>query len=251
MEKGIYFIASGEGHVKEATEAAKQCKSKMRDLGIALCSNLKPVDSCFDFHIPMEDPSFSFGDKPSNIARSPFERTLFLDSDVYVLSDVSGLFEILERFEFAAVPAELRTSWHKPHLPDCFTEVNSGVLLYKKCEATHQLFDAWNHYFSTDLKSREGGWCPDQPSLREALFNTPVAFAALPPEYNFRFPYPVSADGEVKILHGRSDDYPTVEMVVNSSDKMRVVFGDYCVPVTEQQPLKKILKQRLKRFFGK
>lgn len=56
---------------------------------------------------------------------------------------------------------------------------------------------------------------PDQPSFREAVFNSELKIATLTPEYNCRFIIPTFISGKVKILHGRCDDLSLVAKKTN------------------------------------
>ena len=68
-------------------------------------------------------------------------------------------------------------------IPYSFSEINTGVLAFKKTESVDQLFENWNKYYYKYLR-QSNGW--DQPSFRIALWESKVALCHLPPEYNVR-----------------------------------------------------------------
>jgi hypothetical protein len=119
------------------------------------------------------------------VGKSPFGETLYLDSDVRVMSDLRDLFRILERFEFAAahvrfrsLPKRLRK--YSLDLPHAFPQLNCGVMLYKKCANVDALFRLWQDIY------REGEFTRDQIPFREALWLSEAKLYILAPEYNKR-----------------------------------------------------------------
>jgi hypothetical protein len=145
------------------------------------------------------------------MGRSPYERTLFLDSDTYVAADISQLFSLLDRFDIAVAhaphrrprgPAEQRR-FHE--IPSGFVVMNTGVILFKKSERTAAFFADW-------LRLCQGEYadCNDQASFRVALYHSDLRVATLTPEYNYRFRKRLCINGSLKILHGRHTDLPLV-----------------------------------------
>lgn len=248
-KRGVFYIAAGKKYIEEAIFSAATVKRHMPELSVAICADENPNSEYVDTFIKMENPNFHFKDKPEHMGLTPFEETLFLDTDKYLVDCVIELFDLLGNFDFGATPALLRKSMEKTHIPNCFAEVNSGVLIFRKTKSVEDLFEAWNKYFLADFNRRNKGYCPDQPSLREALFGANLRFVPLPPEYNLRFPYPCFADEKVKILHGRTNNSEELSKFINSSQEMRVIFGDFMIDAKNQQPFFTIIKQRLGRFF--
>ena len=56
----------------------------------------------FEQVITIEDPQYSYVDKVNAMPLSPYNRTLFLDTDTYVYASLEHLFVLLDRFELAA-----------------------------------------------------------------------------------------------------------------------------------------------------
>lgn len=51
----------------------------------------------FDGVIVMKDPSYTFMDKIAVYENSPFEETVFLDADINIVNDISGMFDAFEQ----------------------------------------------------------------------------------------------------------------------------------------------------------
>jgi len=114
---------------------------------------------------------------------SPFERTLYLDADVFVMTDVTELFSLLDRFDIALAHDQERNSahsaaiWRRP-FGACFPQFNSGVIAFRKTAAVTTLLNAWREAVRDNDMKR------DQSALRELLWHSDLRIATLPPEYN-------------------------------------------------------------------
>ena len=88
----------------------------MSELAIALATISDRLPSCslFDVRRNLPNPEYSFLDKIIALSRTPFEKTLFLDTDTFVIEPLDEIFELLERFDMAAARAgtiPLSNSW--------------------------------------------------------------------------------------------------------------------------------------------
>lgn len=117
--------------------------------------------------------------------QTPFDNTLYLDTDTALNADIRDSFRILERFDIALCHAHRRNtargkiSW-RTQIPPAFPEFNSGVILFRKTPSVIQVFQDWSTCY------RESGHTHDQPTLRELLWLSDVRIATLPPEFNVR-----------------------------------------------------------------
>ena len=137
------------------------------------------------------------------LPRTPFEWTLYLDSDTLITADIREAFRLLERFDMAFGHAHWRNepsfsgTW-KTDLPPSFPQFNSGVILYRRSPQVLALLEDWGREYSRGL--------PGGPrTLRELLWYSDLRIATLPPEYNVRFlKYPIfwsRSEARPKILH--------------------------------------------------
>lgn len=196
MERGVLYVAVGNEFVNEATVSARTLRREMPDINIAVVSNQSISGSVFDTIIQLENPSFGFRDKVAGIRHSPFDQTVYLDTDVFVAEGFPELFEVLNQFDIAAT--------HNPNrdldtsdlgVPASFPEYNTGVLAYETSACT-DLFEAWADKYRDDHAH-------DQPSFRKAVYESDVRIATLPREYNCMIRYPGKVVEPVKIFHSR------------------------------------------------
>ena len=217
---GVLYVATGEKYRKEVLRSVSSLKEIMPDIKTALFVDDPsgiPVDF-FDYIRVIADPTYSVFDKIDPILNTPFEKTLYLDTDTLILEPFYELGDLLDRFELAYCHAPYR--YHSSDNPGCnaaFVQGNAGLILYKSTKSTFELFQSWITLFNDEYEIRKesAGPMTDQPSFRKAVYDASVIFTILPPEYNLRtpFPYFVGRHGKVKILHGRE---PSLSWVKNS-----------------------------------
>ncbi len=203
MSKGVLYIAVGESYTEMAIASAKSIKHHNQNLKIHLFTDQQNIQSAYvDSFGIIDDPHRR--SKVDYISESPFNETLYLDADTFILENIEGLFEILMRYDLAIAHAHKRNieatlqNWRKD-IPSAFPQMNSGVILYKKNDRTEKLFKDWKTAF------HESDFKKDQVTLRELIWLSDLQVHILPPEYNIRFKkfLDVWTDQEVKpmILH--------------------------------------------------
>lgn len=207
---GILYVASGEKYYNEAIRAIKRTREIMPSVPIALCTNWEERRNCkeIDYYIDLLNPSYTFGDKVNNYYNSPFEKTIFLDTDTYLIDSVDVLFDVLDRFDVVAAHAPIEED-EIIVLPDAFAEMNSGVIAYKKNERSKEMFDLYKNNYAECYQyytSKYNDVPPDQPSFRYAVYNSDVHFCFLPHEYNCMLDFPCFLSDRVHIIHGHYPD---------------------------------------------
>jgi hypothetical protein len=181
---GVIFVATGAFYIARVEEAARSVRRTNPQLGITLMSDGQPQNAgLFDIVMPIDNPHAR--SKVDNFVRSPYERTLYLDSDTRVLEDLTSLFGLLDQFDFAAAHVFRREVVEhfpdRPSIPNSFPQLNSAVVLYRKNETTDLFFSKWSEmYHQAKIKY-------DQVTLRELLWTSNIRFYVLPPEYNIRY----------------------------------------------------------------
>jgi hypothetical protein len=196
---GILFIATGEKYVKAGIKAANSVLKYCPDLPIHLYTDLRCHEtffkkSTFPFTTIgiIENPHSR--SKTEYLAHTPYDHTLYLDTDTSLNADIRDVFRVLERFDIAMAHAQHRGAGNlKPWrvaLPDAFPEFNSGVVLFRSTPAVIKFLDDWGKHFKTDwieAGRRNAQLEHDQTSLRELLWLSDLRIATLPPEYNVRY----------------------------------------------------------------
>ena len=193
-ECGVIFVATGEKHYKWAIAGARSVRETNPDVPITLFSELGEAEWPFTECRRIERPHRR--SKVDCIPLTPYERTLYLDTDCRVACDLRPVFALLDRFDIAIAHKHNRNtrtslrSW-RVDVPEAFPQLNSGVMAYKRTDAVLAALTEWAQTFD------ESGLSKDQVTLREILWTHPLSLYILPPEYNFRREY----HHKPKILH--------------------------------------------------
>jgi len=190
----------------------------------------------FDNVVRVEPTQDGFYDKTRLIRESPYERTLFIDADTYVVQPFPELFPLLDRFDCAATHEEyLSTDWFNRYprsdIPSSFPEFNTGVLLLKRSPEVDQLLQQWGGLYQAYLKEKPGQQINDQPFFRAAAYYSDIRIATLTREYNCKFRGQGYLNGAAKVLHGhvnlelRESHIQQAAEVLNRSKKPRVYIA--------------------------
>ena len=201
MTEGIIYIITDERYREEAKKSVKQLK-KHNDYPVTFITDQRFDLDILDKQIILED-EIEGSAKVQLLEKTPYDKTLYLDTDTFVTDNITELFTLLEKYDIAFAHNPERASEEIQGVPDSFPEPNTGVIPYKKTDNVVQLFENWQK----EYKNRNYNSHRDQPAFRKALYNTKVNFTILPSEYNCRFGLPGFLDEKAKILHGRLDNY--------------------------------------------
>jgi hypothetical protein len=190
--QGILYIAAGAKYIRAAMRSAESVRRHCDGLSTHLFADWRNHRE-FDFD---RDPSpfvstamINDGHRRSKVdylARTPFDHTLYLDTDTLINADIREMFRVLERFDLAVNHAHRRNDrtrlgkW-RMDLPHAFPQLNGGVLLYRRTPPVIEFLEQWKHDF------HEAGLQQDQMTLRESLWLSDLRLAILPPEYNVRY----------------------------------------------------------------
>jgi hypothetical protein len=278
----IYIITQDARYVDLVRASAASLKRAMPDLPVTVFSQFA-VDGPFDQLVlidgtesqmtaaagsqsPAQRTSFGtlrtadgFYDKARFMLQSPYDRTIFLDADIYVAEAFPELFALLDRFDCAVNHEEyLNTDWFghypRPDIPKSFPEFNTGVLAYKNSEAMQSVLRSWCHLYQEYRRSHPDHPVNDQPFFREAMYYSDARVATLTREYNCKFRGQGYLNGRAKLLHGHvnfklPDKYmDRVARLMNSSDGPRVYIANQ---VYAQETTGLLVGRRRKRKLGK
>ena len=240
LGRGFLYAATGERWVREAAGSVEKLKRVHPDIPAIIHTDLPELAAAgpFDEVITLPEKRWIRTEsKVWAVGRSPFERTVYLDTDTHVYGDVSDLFAVLDRFDFAVVPIQMRLCRRQDHadpedIPESFQSVNGGVLAYRRNDRTRALLEMWWDLYQADMKTTKK--VLDQPSLRVSLWRSEAKLLHLPPELNMRTiryrVQPTTAVGPVRVIHGRPRDADALERRWNASTTSRLL-----TPLTQYQ----------------
>lgn len=183
---GIIYIAFNSSFVKEAMLSAESVK-RFSDIPITLFTN-QEVDCEYIDDISLIQPNH-IRSKVDYIANSPYDKTLYLDSDTVIMRDISDMFDILDRFDVGVTHDYARKREKYCHIPEynnipySFSEVNGGVMSFNNSKRVKKFLESWRSYFYK-YAHLTSGW--DQVSLRISLWESEVSVHHYPIEYNIR-----------------------------------------------------------------
>ena len=210
---GLLYVATGERHSLEAVCNMQRSRPHLEGLPSCLITDKVRGNEQEHFDIVRLHDSAVFGyrDKISALNDLPFDVTLFVDSDAFLISSVTSLLQLSIISEFSAAHAPVRhpPGWSDSDVPSIFPEFNSGVMLLKNCNRVSNLIHCWLSTYDYLYNSYQQDW--DQASLRSVVWNSiannDLSISVLPPEANLRTTKPwIAGRGlPVSIVHGRFD----------------------------------------------
>jgi hypothetical protein len=209
--RGIVYLAMGERFVEEAAVSAASAR---RHLGLPItlftdCPSAAKAIGCFDEVVELSRSGpRPHRDKIVAMRRSPYERTLFLDTDTFVGAALDDCWELLEHFDLAVAGDRGYVDEFPPDtgVPPSFKEPNLGVVFYRRCRAMTEMLDEALAIYDDLAAPRPGRGVVsfyDQPAVRLALFRSALRFTSLCDEDNCRFANYGKLNGPVRVLHGR------------------------------------------------
>lgn len=250
-DAGILYYAIGAQYLDEAVTSARSVRGRMPDLPLALITDRTPPENLFDMVLPPEDGLGFKAQKMAALKRSPFEKTLYLDTDTFMAAPVPELFDALDDYDMAmalSVLQRLKDGYRG--IPDCAPVWNSGVIAYRRSEPVLNLFDRW-----LALHGDDNG--QDQPPLRQAMYESALRCLPLTNSYNYKLEFPQPLARNMKILHGR---HPQLDTLARSLRAERgvvpvlPVFSLHRARIIGKKTLRprvsELLKEGLKVFAG-
>lgn len=236
---GYLYIATGDKYIQEAIVSATSLKKLNDRAQISLVTDEKLNHPLFDEIItpPVKIENFQQGllYKVRHIYEaSPYDRTLFIDTDTYFCEDCQDIFETLDFFDLALVPApsdlnKAKSPKTQQILKAC-VPYNTGVILFKKSLNNDFLFKRWLEIFEAKVvnNSLRETWETDQTSFIEAWLEAQSKVYVLSYAWNARTPLFLNFSEPVKIIHGRHDDYERIEKELNKPRKNTPAANHRC-----------------------
>lgn len=255
-DKGILYFAKGDIFIDEAIKSASRIKRIMPRCPITIVADDYPCNTCFDNVIIDESP-FVKADKPRAMQQSPYNRTLFLDTDIFVEEPVWELFDMLDNFEMAmclnreVTCREIEEDSISKGVPPATPEFNTGVIVYKDTASVASMLSDWETRCQPDHEM-------DQWTFRSALYHSNVSFCPITNQYNCMYRNDNTVDGKVKVFHGplvdREEnriDLNSARELLNNDDGLRVhrKYMDSLL-INPKPPLTTRIPRMIHRFYA-
>jgi hypothetical protein len=150
---------------------------------------------------------------------SPFQSTLFLDTDTVVARDISDIFGLLNWYDFGVL-------FNGPQLnePDGLrfhTQCSSGVVLFKKNDRVQELFTLWQDQYKEHCaavnQDLPGKGVNDQRSLAIAVAKSRVRPIHLAEYLNYALFTTIVTYSPPVIYHGRFPEMEKLDSVISSN----------------------------------
>ena len=185
MKDGVIFVATGQGYVELAIQAAQSLRATNPGLAVDLFTDSENATGLEVFDEVHPTPSSHPRVKLECFSRARFERVLFLDCDVLVLAPLGDLFALADRFALSIAHdmrrcTELIRQGHAAVTPYAFPQMNSGVMVYRNDAEMSAFFAEWKRRYDA------AGVTRDQVTLKDLLWESDLRFYVLPPEFNLR-----------------------------------------------------------------
>ncbi len=198
--QGFLYVATGNKYLAEAVRSARSLRESNPGIRVCILTNLDPPAGLFDDVLILPNPACGFADK-LEMVRSPYERTVFLDTDTLIVGDIRELFRLLDGHDLAA-KLEVYPGWDYsfPEVPHPFIEHNTGLIDFRKNPQVEQFFADWKAEYHR-LAASSTRYDTDQPSFRRALYRSSLRHCAIPTEYHLQADMGAYLFWEAKVIH--------------------------------------------------
>ena len=136
-EQGLLYVAKGEKYIQEAAKSARSAKEAMNDISITIIADKETDHTVFDNLIVRKELVGDPSEASLYFDESPYDKTIYLDTDTHILDDIKEIFDILDNFDIAAAHSPGRYTKANPEyyfeeIPEPLPDFNRGVVGYKK-----------------------------------------------------------------------------------------------------------------------
>lgn len=188
---GVIYVAFGRVYLAQALFSLQTLRVFNPNLSVCIVTNVP------DVIIKDQNVIVKYFDEPSSHSRfyktdlynlSPFVKTVFIDADTEVKSDLLFCKELLSEYDLLIRPEPLSigdlssevSPKEKFEVLKHYGEFNSGVMLFKRSDSVCDFFSKWHDVIVNKKLTK------DQKELTNILVNIPdIKFYPLPPSFNY------------------------------------------------------------------
>ena len=173
--EGIVYLAFGQKYQDEARRSLRSLR-KISDVSTAVITDRAWTEDPRPDHFVVRKSLPSYRSKPLYVYEaSPFERTLFLDTDTVLGRDIVPAFGLLEHYDIGVRFCGPQMNEGKELI--FHTQCNSGVILFRRCDEVSDVFQKWLTFYDeaaarVSVDDRRG--LGDQRSLALAMAGSRV-----------------------------------------------------------------------------
>ncbi|BAY07382.1 hypothetical protein [Calothrix sp. NIES-2098] len=164
--------------------------------------------------------------KLSLYASSEFDKTIYLDSDICLLTNLNDVFDYLDEDDFLLtedvqpkivkatnllrgkqeeIISEVLPTLQSIGLPlqEDSIQYNGGFIAFRKTETTEKFFGEFRRFFEIVKNNQDKLLLKDQGAFAAAIASVKPKIKILPPNYNYlsKWQEAYKIDGEIKVLH--------------------------------------------------
>jgi len=140
---------------------------------------------------------------------SPFDKTLHLDADTFIIDKFGEVFDMLDNFDMVTKMSVHYISKRFPDVPECFPELSGGYMAWNKVTAVDNFFKD-----VLDLVSQRSGGT-DEPFIRKAMYHSNVRYTVIQNDYCINYGHPQYAFGKIKMVHGKYENIEDDAKIIN------------------------------------
>jgi hypothetical protein len=205
--RGVVYLAIGERFVAEAVVSAHSMRRHLH-LPCTIFTNFPDnaiQAGCFDQIVAIQPSGRrAHRDKLVAMRASPYDETLFLDTDTFIGAPLDDCWKLLEHFDlaFAGDRGYEDRFPEGTGVPNSFKEPNLGVVFYRLSDEMNQVFDETLKVYD-EFSHSDPYFFNDQTPFRIALYHSNLRFSVLTDEDNCRYTNYGKLNGKVRVLHGR------------------------------------------------
>lgn len=209
MSEGVLYVAFGDRYQAEARRSIRSLR-KVSNLPVAVVTDRIWDDSGIVF--VTRKPLPSLRSKPLHIYEaSPFDRTLFVDTDTVFASDIAPVFGMLDHYD---IGVRFGGAWLEDAELHFHTQCNSGVILFRKSDEVAALFRNWLAMYdnAAAIKPEPN----DQRHLAGAIARSRARPAHLASYLNFTLFDTLATSNPPVIYHGRGEWIESLAAEINA-----------------------------------
>jgi hypothetical protein len=206
---GVLYIAFGDTYRTEVRRSIASLRKVSPGVPVAVVTDAV-IDGLPDVTTVLRPAIRSLECKPTYIGVSPFKRTLFLDTDTYVVRDITLLFDLLDHFDICAQYGG--TQFNGPSGLTFQARMCSGLLLFKQSQEMDDVFRNWLDLYAREKRVKAEVNLADERALTEAVATSKVRPGIVSPCVHINLNAPWVFHSPPLVLHGR---VPSFEAMAN------------------------------------